>query len=132
MGRSGKAVWSRLDCRCLNARSAQKALWTVARHARQCAGVQLQLYATWIFYAVLTELCSDVAVALSQPLERISVEMVFRSLYFFNRARLRQPTLQLIPWLVEHQRSMGLVKAVRQRQRRTASQSLDIWLDALT
>ena len=95
-------------------------------------GVQLQLYATWIFYAVLTELCSDVAVALSQPLERISVEMVFRSLYFFNRARLRQPTLQLIPWLVEHQRSMGLVKAVRQRQRRTASQSLDIWLDALT
>lgn len=95
-------------------------------------GVQLQLYATWIFYAVLTELCSDVAVALSQPLERISVEMVFRSLYFFNRTRSRHPEVQLIPWLVEHQRSMGLVKAVRQRQRRTAAQSLDIWADALT
>jgi Transposase DDE domain len=95
-------------------------------------GVQLQLYATWIFYAVLTELCAEVAIALSQPLERISVEMVFRSLYFFNRSRLRQPDLDLIAWLVEHQQSMGLVKAVRQRQRRTAAQSLDIWADALT
>jgi hypothetical protein len=38
----------------------------------------------------------------------------------------------LIPWLVEHQRSMGLVKAVRQRQRQTTAQSLDIWVGALT
>lgn len=95
-------------------------------------GVQMQIYATWIFYAVLNDLCADVAVALQQPLERISVEMVFRSLYFFHRARSRNPQLQLIPWLVEHQRSMGLVKAVRQRHRRNASRSLDIWASALT
>ncbi len=47
------------------------------------------LYPTWIFYAVLNDLCADVAVALQQPLEPISVDMVFRSLYFFNRARCR-------------------------------------------
>ncbi|MEH2249270.1 hypothetical protein [Nostoc sp.] len=40
--------------------------------------------------------------------------------------------LQLIPWLVEHQRSMGLVKAIRQRYRRNAARSLDIWAEALT
>ena len=95
-------------------------------------GVQMQVYATWIFYAVLNDLCADVAVALQQPIERISLEMVFRSLYFFHRAVLRHPQLQLIPWLVEHHRSMGLVKAVRQRHRRTAFMSLDIWADALT
>jgi len=95
-------------------------------------GVQMQVYATWIFYAVLNDLCADVAVALQQPLERISVEMVFRSLYFFDRARSHNPLLQLIPWLVEHHRSMGLVKAVRQRHRRTAARSLDIWASALT
>ncbi|WP_414514987.1 hypothetical protein [Nostoc sp. PCC 9305] len=82
-------------------------------------------------------MCADIAVALQQPIERISLEMVFRSLYFFNRARcLRRPThnplLELIPWLVEHQRSMRLVKAVRQRHRRTAAMSLDIWASALT
>jgi hypothetical protein len=49
-------------------------------------GVEIQLYATWLFYAVLTDLCGQVAEALSQPLEKISVEMVFRSLYHFARA----------------------------------------------
>lgn len=66
---------------------------------------------------MLNDLCVGVAVALSQPLERISTEMVFHSLYFFNCARLRQPQVELIPWLVEHQRLMGLVKTVRQRHR---------------
>ena len=30
-------------------------------------GVQIQIFATWIFYAVLHDLCSQVAVALNQP-----------------------------------------------------------------
>ena len=95
-------------------------------------GIKMQIYATWIFYAVLNDLCADVAIALQQPLEQISVEMVFRSLYFFNRAQLQNPELQLIPWLVEHHRSMGLIKAVRRRHRNNAQRSLDIWAPALT
>jgi hypothetical protein len=43
--------------------------------------VQIQIFATWIFYAVLNDLSSQVAVALNQPKERISVEMVFPGLY---------------------------------------------------
>lgn len=70
--------------------------------------------------------------ALQQPIERISVEMVFRSLYFFVRARAHNSQLLLIPWSVEHLRSMGLVKAVRQRHRRTAARSVDIWSETLT
>ncbi|MGB0563859.1 MAG: hypothetical protein ACPGVO_18975 [Spirulinaceae cyanobacterium] len=46
-------------------------------------GVRIQIYATWIFYAVLNDLCDEVAAALSQPIEKISVEMVFRSLYHY-------------------------------------------------
>ncbi|MBD2203712.1 hypothetical protein [Calothrix sp. FACHB-168] len=49
-----------------------------------------------------------------------------------QRARSHNSQLQLIPWLVEHQRSMGLVKAVRQRHRRNAARSVDIWTSALT
>ena len=52
-------------------------------------GVQIQILATWIFYAVLNQLCTEVAIALNQPLERISPEMVFRGLYHFSRAVLR-------------------------------------------
>jgi hypothetical protein len=95
-------------------------------------GVQLQLYATWIIYAVLNELCAEVSLALSQPLERISVEMVFRSLYFFHQSQQEQPEWHLIPWMVDHQQSMGLVKTIRPRHRRAAARSLDIWADALT
>jgi hypothetical protein len=65
-------------------------------------------------------------------LERISVEMVFRSLYYYARAKGRDATVELIPFLVEHQRSFGLVKQQRKRQRHHLAQALDIWADALT
>jgi IS4 transposase len=41
--------------------------------------VQVQIYATLLFYAVLVTLCQQVAQALGEPLERISVEMVCRA-----------------------------------------------------
>ena len=94
-------------------------------------GVKLQLYATWIFYAVLNDLCSDVAVALSQPIEKISVEMVFRSLYHYARALTRHPETELIPFLLENHKSFGLVKATRKRQRQKHDRSLEIWGQAL-
>jgi Transposase DDE domain len=95
-------------------------------------GVQIQLYATWIFYAVLIDLCADVAVALQQPLERISVEMVFRSLYHFSRARQQGRADALVPFLVQFHQSFGLLKAQRKRHRRIHAQLLDIWAETLS
>ena len=43
--------------------------------------VELQLWSTWIVYTVLIDLCDEVAGLLKLPFERISVEMVFRSIY---------------------------------------------------
>jgi hypothetical protein len=70
--------------------------------------------------------------ALQQPLERISLEMVFRSLYFFNPAQLQNPQLELILWFVENHRSMGLVKAVRKMHGHNAQRSFEIWASTLT
>jgi Transposase DDE domain len=95
-------------------------------------GVQIQLYATWIFYAVLIDLCDQVALALGQPKERISVEMVFRSLYHFSRARQQGRATELLPFLVLNYKSFGLVKAYRKRHRQVASRSLDIWAKTLS
>lgn len=95
-------------------------------------GVQIQLYATWLFYAVLIDLCAEVAVALRQPLERISIEMVFRCLYHFSRARQQGRADELLPFLVQFHQSFGLVKAQRQRHRRIQAQSLDIWAETLS
>lgn len=46
-------------------------------------GVRLQVWATWLYYAILIDLCADVAEHLQVPLGRISVEMVSRSLYYY-------------------------------------------------
>jgi len=49
-------------------------VWTGSTNA-----VQLQIYATLIFYAVLVTICQQIAQALGEPLARIAVEMVFRT-----------------------------------------------------
>ncbi|WP_292750987.1 hypothetical protein [Nostoc sp. NMS4] len=66
----------------------------------------------WIFYAVLNDLCADVA--LQQPIERSFSGNSQLMLVFFPPRTLTKPTTTIYS-LVEHQRSMGLVKAVRQR-----------------
>ena len=49
-------------------------------------GVHLQVWATWLFYAILVDLGDAVADRLNVPFERISLEMLFRGLYHFSVA----------------------------------------------
>jgi hypothetical protein len=90
-------------------------------------GVQIQIVCTWIFYAVLNDLCAEVAIALHQPLERISVEMVFRALYHYSRACLREPETEIMSFYRQHSKLLGLVKAQRQRHRQVDAQLQEIW-----
>jgi len=90
-------------------------------------GVEIQVYATWIFYTVLTEVCVQVGQALSQPLEQISVEMVFRSLYHYSRALEGDEEVELLSFLVTHAKLLGLVKAKRKRHRERASENFNVW-----
>jgi DDE family transposase len=90
-------------------------------------GVEIQLYATWLFYAVLSDLCVQVAVALMEPLEKISVELVFRSFYHFARAIEMGENPVLIPFLVQNAKLFGLVKAERKRHKEKEMVLLEIW-----
>jgi hypothetical protein len=49
-------------------------------------GIQLQIWATWLFYAILVDLGDAVADRLGLPFERISLEMLYRAFYHFSRA----------------------------------------------
>ncbi|MBE9143368.1 IS4 family transposase [Planktothrix mougeotii] len=90
-------------------------------------GIQIQILSTWIFYAVLNQLCTDVAVALGQQTERISTEMVFRALYHFSRASLRGETSDVISYLTSHQKLFGLVKSTRKRHRVLDALTQQVW-----
>lgn len=90
-------------------------------------GVEVQLYATWLCYAVLSDLCVEVAHALEEPLEQISGEMVFRSLYHFARALDLGENPELLPFLVQHAQLFGLVKTERKRHKERKQLELEIW-----
>lgn len=84
--------------------------------------VQLQVYATLIFYAVLIEVCQQLAQELQQPLEIISVEMVFRGFYHYSTALQKGESQDLVSFLVGNAELLGLVK--RKRKRHTQNEKL--------
>jgi len=90
-------------------------------------GVQLQLYATLLFYSVLLSVCQQVAVVLQQPLERISVEMVFRAFYHYSRALERGEVVELVPYLAAHADLLGLIKRWRKRHRERQQLEQIVW-----
>ena len=99
-------------------------LWTGSTNA-----VQLQFYATLIFYAVLLTLCQQVAEVLGEPLERISVEMVFRAFYHYSRAVQRGEADNLVLFLAEHAKLLGIVKRRRKHHRERQQLEYLIWGD---
>ncbi|MCB0114813.1 MAG: IS4 family transposase [Caldilineaceae bacterium] len=76
-------------------------------------GVALQLWATWLMYSVLVDLTDDVADSLAVPFNQMSMEMVYRSLYFctmaFHRGEADDPVL----YLAQNASLFGLVKRKR-------------------
>ena len=78
-------------------------------------GVQLQLWATWLLYAVLVDLTDAVAEELQQPFAALSLEMVYRSLYFFTGAYHRSEATAVVPYLAAEAVDLGIVKRKRAR-----------------
>ena len=87
--------------------------------------VNLQVWATWILYAILVDLTDAVAEALArpfadiskvaQPLERAArllgaMEMVYRALYHYVRALHRGETLDVVAFLIADHKLFGLIK----------------------
>lgn len=89
-------------------------LWTGADN-----GIQLQVWATWLLYAALVDLCDAVAEELHRPLDDISVEMTYRALYFFYHAAARGEATDVVAYLADpRQASLGIVKAPRPKRER--------------
>jgi len=77
-------------------------------------GIKLQIWATWLIYAVLVDLSDAVAEAVQLPLERISMEMAWRGLYHFNDAYHRGLAHDPISYLAAlENRDLGGIKTIR-------------------
>ena len=86
--------------------------------------VELQVWATWLLYAVLVDLTDAVAEALCQPFAALSMEMVYRSLYFFTQAYHRGEAAKVVGYLAANAKWLGILK--RQRKRASPPSARDI------
>jgi len=82
--------------------------WCGAQNA-----VEMQVWATWLLYAVLVDLTDAVAEALHQPFAAISMEMVYRSLYFFTQAHHHSQADDVVTYLAANTKLLGIVKRKR-------------------
>lgn len=82
--------------------------WSGAQNA-----IEMQLWATWILYAVLVDLTDEIAQELKQPFAALSIEMVYRSLYFFTQAFQRGETDNLVVYLASKAKFLGILKRDR-------------------
>ena len=86
--------------------------WCGAQNA-----VELQLWATWLLYAVLVDLTDAVAEALAQPFANVSLEMVYRNLYFFTQAYHRGEATDVVVYLAANAKLLGILKRPRKPAR---------------
>jgi DDE family transposase len=76
-------------------------------------GIRLQVWATFLFYAILIDLCDDVAELLQLPLDAISVEMVYRGLYFYVQAVSQGYAGSAAAYLAQQAKGLGIIKRHR-------------------
>jgi hypothetical protein len=82
-------------------------------------GIQVQVWATWILYAVLVDLTDAVAQALNRPFHTLSMEMVYRGLYHFTQAHHRRKADDVVSYLAADAEGLGIIK--RKRKKRAAT-----------
>jgi Transposase DDE domain len=79
-------------------------------------GVRVQVFATFLFYAILIDLCDDVAEQVGVALEQISVEMVYRGLYHYVTAVHQEVFSGDAPsYLAREANGLGIIKRQRSR-----------------
>ena len=84
-------------------------LWTGSLN-----GIKLQLWGTWLFYAVLVDLGDAVADELSVPFDRISLEMIYRGLYHFYVAHHKGLANHPVKYFAAAEnQDLGIVKSLR-------------------
>lgn len=89
-------------------------------------GLQLQLWATWLLYAVLVDLADAVAEALGRPLDQISLEMVFRGLYHFTVAATQGKARDPVTYFAAPENAdLGTVKRPRLARQHQRQRTLD-------
>jgi hypothetical protein len=84
--------------------------WSGAQNA-----VEFQLWSVWIVYSILIDLSDEVAELLDLPFESLSVEMTYRSMYYYVKAVERGESDSFPHFLQQNAKHLGIVKRKRKK-----------------
>lgn len=74
----------------------------------------MQIWGTWLFYAILVDLGDAVADELSLPFDSISLEMIYRGLYHFSVAHHKGKATDPVKYFAAPEnQDLGIVKRRR-------------------
>jgi hypothetical protein len=77
-------------------------------------GIKLQIWGTWLFYAILIDLGDAVADELSLPFDSISLEMIYRGLYHFGVANQKGEVTDPVKYFAAPEnKDLGIIKQKR-------------------
>lgn len=97
--------------------------------------IQLQLWATWLLYAVLVDLTDAVAERLNQPFAALSLEMVYRGVSHFTYVYAEGKASDVVAFLADNAVWLGVLKRKRTpkpKPPQPAEDALDRFLRTLT
>jgi hypothetical protein len=100
-------------------------------HTSSVNGLQVQMWATWLLYALLVDLTDAVADALHRPFKDVSLEMVFRGLYHFSQARHQGHANDPVEYFVRKAKDLALIKHKRQKKRLSLIEQMDLIIPLL-
>ena len=80
-------------------------------------GVQLQVWATWLLYAVLVDMTDAIAEVLQRPFADLSLEMTYRGLYYATQAYHRGEAPDPIAYLAANAPLLGIIKRKRKKKK---------------
>ncbi len=89
-------------------------------------GLQLQVWTTWLLYALLVDLTDAVAAALQRPFKNISLEMVFRGLYHFTQARHKGHVHDPVDYLTREAKDLALIKQKRPKKHLSLIEQMEL------
>jgi hypothetical protein len=78
--------------------------------------IAVQVWTTWLLYAVLVDLADELADRLQLPLDAVSLEMLYRGLYHYTQARYRGQADDPIAYLAEHAQRLGIIKKPKKKK----------------
>lgn len=91
-------------------------------HSCSQNAIELQLWTTWLLYAALVDLRDELGDFMKRPSRALSLEMIYRSLYYYTRAHERGETDDPIEFLATNAESLGIIK--RKKKRRSSNEPL--------